>query len=327
LSVGLLALLDDIAALVKMSAASLDDIAGMATKAGIKAGGAVIDDTAITPRFVGGFSPQRELPMVAKIARGSIRNKLVFLLPVALLLSAFLPAVIMPLLMIGGAYLCYEGAEKVIHAVTGRGEDKDESAEPEPTDPRVLEDTRVASAIRTDFILSAEIMTIALAAIPVDNILIEALVLALVAVGITAAVYGTVALIVKADDIGLYLARFEGNGWSTRLSRAFGRGLVRAMPRVMTGLSVIGTAAMIWVGGGIVVHGLDTLGMDAPAHLAHAGGALLAQALPVITGAALWIGEAVVFGLFGLILGALLVPLANYAIEPLWHLVRPGRSD
>src|SRR5690554_1968985 len=206
MSVGLLALLDDVAAIAKVAAASLDDIAGQALKAGSKAAGAVIDDAAVTPRYVHGFSADRELPIVGKIALGSIKNKLIFLLPAALLLSAFLPAVINPLLMIGGAYLCYEGAEKLYAMLApGKAHAHEQEVEPSAADAVGLEAEKVAGAIKTDFILSAEIMTIALSTIATGDVVTQALVLIIVAIGITAVVYGGVALIVKADDFGVYL--------------------------------------------------------------------------------------------------------------------------
>lgn len=165
---GLLALLDDVAGIAKIAAASVDDVAGQAVKAGAKAAGAVIDDAAVTPKYVHGFTAARELPIVWRIARGSFFNKLVILLPIALLLSAFAPWLITPLLMIGGAYLCFEGAEKVLHALSHH-----QVNEPKltvtPEGAAGLEETRVKGAIKTDFILSAEIMTIALATIPTDD--------------------------------------------------------------------------------------------------------------------------------------------------------------
>ncbi len=205
MSIGLIALLDDVAALAKMASASLDDVAGQAAKAGAKAAGVVIDDAAVTPRYVVGFAAERELPIVGRIALGSLRNKLLFLLPGALALGAFAPWAITPLLMLGGAYLCYEGTEKVYEALfphKAHGHEEEVAAAADSA----MEDRRVASAIKTDFILSAEIMAITLAAIPEGSFWTKAAVLAVVAVGITVAVYGAVALIVKADDAGMALA-------------------------------------------------------------------------------------------------------------------------
>lgn len=319
MSVGLLALLDDVAALAKVAAASLDDIAGQAMKAGAKAAGAVIDDAAVTPRYVHGFSADRELPIVGKIALGSIRNKLIILLPAALLLSAFLPGLINPLLMLGGAYLCYEGAEKVYAMLFPHKAHAHEAAvEPSAANPQVLEEEKVAGAIKTDFILSAEIMTIALAAIPAGSVVNQALVLLVVAVGITALVYGGVALIVKADDIGLHMAT---NGY-TGFGRAFGRGLVKGMPGFMNALSIVGTAAMVWVGGGIILHGLAGLGFAAPEHwvheLAHAAGGVV----PALEGFLAWLTTATLSGVLGLVLGFVLIPVAQYAVEPMLAMFR-----
>ncbi|GLQ10739.1 hypothetical protein GCM10007913_26710 [Devosia yakushimensis] len=326
MSVGLLALLDDVAGLVKVAAASLDDVAGQAAKAGVKAAGAVIDDAAVTPRYVDGFSADRELPIVGKIALGSIKNKLIFLLPAALLLSAFVPWLITPLLMIGGAYLCYEGAEKVLQALFPHlAHGHEQQVDAAPPNATALEESKVSGAIQTDFILSAEIMTIALAAIETDNIFNEAIILAVVAIGITVVVYGGVALIVKADDAGLWLA----NNGRTGGGRALGRGLVTGMPVFMQILGVIGTAAMIWVGGGIVIHGLVSFGLAAPEHIVEAAAEWGQHALPAIGGFAAWFMTALVDGIAGLALGAVLIPIAGYVIMPAWKAVLGllGRRD
>ena len=313
---GLLALLDDVAGIAKIAAASIDDVAGQAVKAGAKAAGAVIDDAAVTPKYVHGFSAAREVPIVMKIARGSLFNKLVILLPIALLLSAFAPWLITPLLMIGGSYLCFEGAEKIWHALS-----HDHGNEPRlattADGAAGLEEERVKGAIKTDFILSAEIMTIALAAIPADDTLWQkALILAVVAVGITVAVYGFVALIVKADDFGLHLAQRGG------ALAGLGRGIVHVMPGFMKVLTVVGTAAMIWVGGQIVIHGLHELGQHQPyewiRHMAEAA----AQALPAAPGVAHWATTAFFDGIFGVIWGLILIPVANYLISPVIGAVR-----
>ena len=314
---GLLALLDDVAGIAKVAAASLDDVAGQAAKAGAKAAGAVIDDAAVTPKYVHGFAASRELPIVGKIAMGSIRNKLLFLLPLGLGLSSFAPWAITPLLMLGGGYLVFEGAEKVWHVLFPRDHVYD-TAEHAEGDPAHLEEEKVSGAIKTDFILSAEIMTIALAAIPKSSIWMEAATLAIVAVGITVVVYGSVALLVKMDDIGLAMCR-RGR---LRATRALGRGLVNAMPKLMQALSVVGTAAMLWVGGNIVVHGLHELGWH-PLYEAidHAAGAA-AQAVPEAwAGAVSWAVTAGLDGLFGLALGVLLIPVATRLVAPLWAAV------
>ena len=313
---GLLALLDDVAGIAKIAAASVDDVAGQAVKAGAKAAGAVIDDAAVTPKYVHGFTAARELPIVWRIARGSFFNKLVILLPIALLLSAFAPWLITPLLMIGGAYLCFEGAEKVLHALSHH-----QVNEPKltvtPEGAAGLEETRVKGAIKTDFILSAEIMTIALATIPTnDTIWQKALILAVVAIGITVAVYGFVALIVKADDVGLHLAQRGG------ATAGLGRGIVRFMPGFMKALTIVGTAAMIWVGGQIVVHGLHVLGQHQPYEWIHHMAEAAAQALPAAPGVTAWVTTAFFDGILGLMLGFVLIPVANHVITPAIGAVR-----
>lgn len=297
---GLVALLDDVAGITKLAAASLDDIGAAAGRAGVKAAGVVVDDTAVTPRYVMGFSPDRELPIIAKIARGSLRNKLLFLLPAAVALSAFAPWLITPLLMVGGAYLCFEGTEKVAESLLGHH--GHEETVPLALAPADLEQEKVSGAIRTDFILSAEIMAIALADVAERSLAGQAAVLAAVAIAITIGVYGVVALIVKMDDIGLNLAQ-------RRLSalRSIGRGLVLAMPILMKALAVIGTAAMIWVGGGIIVHGLEEFGFTAlPSalhHLAEDAG----HAMPAGQGTTEWIVAATGAGIVGLIVGAIVI--------------------
>ncbi len=305
MSGGLVALFDDVAAIAKLAAASLDDIGAAAGKAGVKAIGIVVDDTAVTPRYVTGFKPERELPIIWRIAKGSLRNKIVFILPVALLLSQFLPWAITPILMLGGAYLCYEGAEKVYEAVFVRhGPESAEVA----TDLSGTghEDKMVSGAVRTDLILSAEIMAISLAEVADQPLLSRALSLVVVAVMITVLVYGLVGLIVKADDFGLRLARSSSVG-----AQALGRGLVRGMPAVMSALSVIGTAAMLWVGGHIVLVGLEEFGLGAPNHFLHDLAVGAGKALPAISGLGQWLIETLGSGLIGLALGLLIVALLH----------------
>ncbi|RYH11219.1 DUF808 domain-containing protein [Tropicimonas sp. IMCC6043] len=327
---GLLALLDDVAALAKVAAASVDDVAGQAAKttakvaggviddavkAGTKAAGAVIDDAAVTPKYTMGFSAERELPIVGRIAWGSIRNKLLVLLPAALLLSVFAEWAIAPLLMLGGGYLCYEGAEKILHWLLPHSGNHGHVVVTE--DAFGLEERRVAGAIKTDFILSAEIMTIALSAIPDSGIVTEALTLALVAVGITALVYGSVALIVKADDIGLAMAE-RGRLAPTR---ALGRAIVRGMPGFMKLLTIVGTAAMLWVGGSIIVHGLEVTGFPALGHAIHDIADAAAHALPEgWSGFVAWCVTALLDGILGVVLGIVLVPLASRVIAPIFGL-------
>lgn len=324
MSGGLVALLDDIASLAKLAAASIDDIAGQSAKAGVKAAGVVIDDTAVTPRYVTDFSPARELPIIGRIALGSLRNKLLILLPAALALSLLLPGAITPLLMLGGAYLCYEGAEKLYEVVFPHAAHAHEAAiEPVALDAKTLEDQKIASAIKTDFILSAEIMAITLAALPADGWLKQAIILAVVAVGITAAVYGAVALIVKADDVGLALARLSPASALAAPLRVTGRAIVRAMPPLLKALAAIGTAAMIWVGGGIILHGIDAYGVGGPTHLLHAAGAAVASAVPVAQPLVAWAVEAAGFGVAGLVVGLLAIPLTSHVLSPLWRRVKP----
>ncbi|MEM6389702.1 MAG: DUF808 domain-containing protein [Pseudomonadota bacterium] len=300
---GLLALLDDVAGIAKVAAASVDDVVSQALKASSKAAGAVIDDAAVTPKFVHGFSAARELPIVWKIARGSFINKLVILLPVALLLSSFAPWAIAPLLMLGGAYLCFEGAEKVWHTL----HPAEPSAHPTPqkeSGDAHLEEKKVSGAIKTDFILSAEIMTITLSALPDDrSIWFEAGALAVAGIIITVAVYGAVALIVKADDVGLHLAS-EGR---LSLTRKLGMAIVRGMPSFMRVLVIVGTAAMIWVGGSIIVHSLHELGVHAPYDIVHS----LAVALGGASDALQWGITAFLDGLIGLCIGLALLPVVS----------------
>lgn len=320
MSVGLLALLDDVAGMVKLAAASLDDVAGQAARAGVKAAGAVIDDAAVTPKYVHGFAAERELPMVARIAKGSIKNKLLFLLPAALALSFLAPWAITPLLMLGGAYLCYEGAEKALEAIFPHEAHKHEAElSPAAIDPKNTEDVMVAGAIKTDFILSAEIMTIALASVTDGGLFTQALVLLIVAVAITIGVYGTVALIVKADDVGLALATNQTTSVIGSLSRGVGQALVKGMPVFMAVLSVVGTAAMIWVGGGIIIHGLEEFGFSFPAHLLHDVGEAAAHLVPSIGSLLNWAVTSIGSGSVGLALGVALIPFAGYILSPAWR--------
>jgi hypothetical protein len=315
---GLLALFDDVAAIAKVAAASVDDIAAAAAKAGAKAAGVVIDDAAVTPKYVHGFAAHRELPIIWRIAKGSLWNKLVVLLPALLALNYFAPVLITPLLMLGGAYLCFEGAEKLLHALAPRA-NAHVTADHDTGDATHLEEAKVAGAIKTDFILSAEIMTIALATIPDGALWLEAVTLAVVGALITAAVYGAVALIVKMDDIGLHMAANR----RTAAARAFGRGLVLAMPKVMTFLSVVGTAAMLWVGGNIVVHGLEVAHIWAwPYHTIHHMAQIAAAALPAAAGFVGWAVTAFFDGIVGLILGAALIPVVTKGIVPVWSKMR-----
>jgi predicted DNA repair protein MutK len=302
---GLVALLDDVAAIARLAAASVDDVAAASFKASSKAVGVVVDDAAVTPKYVSGLTPARELPIIWRIAKGSLRNKLLFLLPAALLLSAFLPWIITPILMIGGLYLAFEGAEKILGALLGHHAEADAAEEGEQ-DPKALEDAKVAGAVRTDLILSGEIMAIALAEVADQPILTQAAALIAVSILITAGVYGVVALIVKMDDIGLHLAQRTGAA-----TRAIGRGLVAAMPVALGALAKIGTVAMLWVGGGILVHGLEEFHLTAIPHAAEAVATLGARVVPFAPGLGHWFGFALASALVGLVAGgviALIVP-------------------
>jgi predicted DNA repair protein MutK len=298
---GLIALLDDVAAMAKLAAASIDDVAGAAGKAGAKAAGVVIDDTAVTPNYVVGLSPERELPIIWKITLGSLKNKLVFLLPAALALSALAPWAITPLLMLGGSYLCFEATEKIWHAL--RHDNVDDEVL-EITDPADLEKRQVSGAIRTDFILSAEIMAIALSQLPLIPLWEQAVVLALVAVAITFGVYGVVALIVKMDDIGLHLARR-----SNALARSIGGSLLWLMPRLLNILSLVGTAAMLWVGGGIVLHGMEEFHLTALPEIVHQNAL---DAGNLAGGVAEWLTQATASAILGLIVGGVIVAVMHF---------------
>ncbi|MEF9981265.1 MULTISPECIES: DUF808 domain-containing protein [unclassified Glutamicibacter] len=256
---GLAALLDDVAALVKVTAASLDDIALGAGKASTKSLGVVIDDAAVTPQYVAGLSPKRELPIIWKIAVGSIRNKMLFILPVALVLSQFAPWALTPILMIGGAYLVFEGAEKLLEAM-GAIKHHTPGGKEGVRDEKAI----IGSAVRTDLVLSAEIMVISLNEVSHEPFLNRALILIVIAILMTVVVYGAVGLIVKMDDIGLHMAAKP-----RQLTQKIGRGLVKAMPIVMSILSKVGVIAMLWVGGHLLLVGMDELGWHAPYGFVH----------------------------------------------------------
>ncbi|TZG29586.1 DUF808 domain-containing protein [Sphingomonas montanisoli] len=302
MATGLIALLDDVAGIAKLAAASLDDVAGAAGKAGAKAAGVVVDDTAVTPSYVVGLTPERELPIIWKIALGSARNKLLLLLPAALLLSAFAPWAITPILMLGGLYLCFEGAEKVWEAVSGASHETEAAP---VTDPVALEKERVSGAIRTDLILSAEIMAIALAEVGNLPLLTQAIALAAVGLAITVVVYGVVGILVKMDDIGLHLAR------RAEPLRSIGDGLVRMMPVVFRIIATVGTAAMIWVGGGIIVHGLEQLGWPQPAHMIEALAGTAASLSSAGSAVIHWVVTATASGILGLVAGIALAGIVH----------------
>jgi predicted DNA repair protein MutK len=332
-SSGLIALLDDVAALAKLAAASLDDVAAQAakasSKAASKAAGIVIDDAAVTPRYVVGFAADRELPIIGKIAAGSLKNKLLFLLPGALLLGFFAPWAITPLLMLGGAFLCLEGWHKVADLLgqgrQGAAADADGlSDSDEVKAPQDLENERIGSAIRTDFILSAEIMAITLATLTGLTVWVQAVVLGLVGLGMTVGVYGAVALIVKADDFGALLAR-TGNG----TVRAVGRGIVLGMPVFLKVLSTVGMVAMLWVGGHIVIHGAHELGLEAPELWVQDLTDAARAATPLAPGLVAWVVRAAIDAVLGLAVGALVAPIASRIIGPAFGQLKslwPGKT-
>ena len=305
MSAGLLALVDDLTALAKLVASSVDDAAAQGSKAIGKASGIVIDDAAVTPRYVIGYAADRELPIIAQIAKGSLRNKLVILLPVCLALNNLAPWLLTPLLMIGGLYLAFEGFEKVMDVVRGAKKSPvDSGAGAAPA--VVSEAQKVAGAVRTDFILSAEIMAITLATVATAPFLTQVIVLALVGVGMTILVYGAVALIVKADDFGAYLVQ-TGNG----VARGFGRGVVSGMPKLLALLGTVGMLAMLWVGGGIVTHGLHEMGVHWPEEFVQQIGAAAGGVVPAVTGAVTWLVSAAVYAVIGLGLGAIVAPIGH----------------
>jgi uncharacterized protein len=299
---GLVALLDDVAVLARAAAASLDDVGAAAAKASTKAAGVVIDDAAVTPQYVRGLAARRELPIIRRIAVGSLRNKFLIILPVILLLSQFADWLLTPILMLGGAYLCYEGAEKVWARLAHHEAAGDEPAKDEKT--------LVAGAVRTDLILSAEIMVITLNEVIDEPFWSRLAILAAVALIMTVVVYGAVALIVKMDDAGLRLAEVSAGPVAT-----FGRGLVKAMPMVLTALTVIGTAAMLWVGGHILLAGTDELGLHALYGAVHHLEEATHDATGALGGVLGWLVNTVASAIVGLLVGALLVLLVTVTVH------------
>ena len=302
MSAGLFGLLDDVAALARLAAASVDDIGAAAGRATAKAAGVVIDDTAVTPQYVHGITADRELPMIKRIAIGSLRNKLVFILPAALLLSQFAPWLVTPILMLGATYLCYEGAEKVWGWIRGH----DAHAAPTAAVGEDAEKQMTSGAIRTDFILSAEIMVIALNEVADQSFWPRFIILVVVAFIITAAVYGVVGLIVKMDDIGLSLAQR-----TSRFAQKIGGGLVAAMPKLLSALSTIGTVAMLWVGGHILLVGTDDVGWHAPYGLVHHAEDFVRHAVEGVGGLLAWLVNTAVSAVVGLVVGAVVVAIVN----------------
>ncbi len=313
MSAGLFGLLDDIAVLARLAAASVDDVGAAAGRASAKAAGVVVDDTAVTPQYVHGVLAERELPIIKRIARGSLRNKLLFILPAALLLSQFLDWALTPILMAGGTYLCYEGAEKIWERLTGHEPHEESATEIGPDE----EQSMIAGAIRTDFILSAEIMVIALNEVASESFVPRAIILAIVAVGITVLVYGVVAAIVKMDDVGLLLTQRK-----SKAAQRFGHGLVSAMPRLLTVISGVGIVAMLWVGGHILLVGTDDLGWHWLYETVHHWEEDVHHAVEGIGSVLGWLVNTAASAAIGVVVGAVVVavmhmlPLGGHQKEP-----------
>ncbi|BBZ38162.1 DUF808 domain-containing protein [Mycobacterium conspicuum] len=307
MSAGLFGLLDDVAALARLAAAS--------GRASAKAAGVVIDDTAVTPQYVLGITAERELPIVKRIAMGSLRNKLLVILPVAMLLSQFAPRLVVPVLMLGALYLCYEGAEKVWGSI--RGHDADA--------PPAAEEEVVTGAIRMDLVLSAEIMVIALNEVDDQAFLPRLIILIVVALVLTAGVYGVVAVIVKMDDVGLRLKQT-----ASRIGRHVGRGLVAAMPALLSALSNIGMVAMLWVGGHILLTGSDQLGWHPPDQVVHHAADRVRHSVKAFGAVAAWMTETAAATVVGLAVGAVaitLVALLSLVRRGLWGLAKRVGTD
>jgi predicted DNA repair protein MutK len=298
MSAGLFGLLDDVADLARLAAAS--------GRASIKAAGVVVDDTAVTPQYVHGIAAERELPIIKRIAIGSLRNKLLVILPVAMLLSQFAPRLVITTLMLGATYLCYEGAEKIWSNI--RGHDAD--------DPPVAEDQLVTGAIRTDLVLSAEIMVIALNEVADQAFLPRLIILIVVALVLTAGVYGVVAVIVKMDDVGLHLTQT-----GSRIGQCVGQGLVAAMPALLSALSTLGTVAMLWVGGRILLAGSDHLGWHPPYEIVHHAADRVRHSVKAFGAVLAWLLDIGASAVVGLVVGAVAV-----ALVALLELVRRGLS-
>jgi predicted DNA repair protein MutK len=307
MSAGLFGLLDDVAALAKLAAASVDDVGAAAGRATAKAAGVVIDDTAVTPQYVHGVTAEREIPIVKKIAWGSLRNKLLIILPVALVLSQWAEWALAPILLVGGCYLAYEGAEKVWERLHGAAEHGAAAA------PPTSEKDVVTGAVRTDLILSTEIMLIALDQVADESFWSRLLILVVVAIALTIGVYGVVGLIVKMDDAGLALA-----GRRSMAAQRVGRGLVRAMPWLLEAISVVGIAAMLWVGGHILVNSVHEMGWHGPHDLLHR----IVHA--VHGGVQGWVVETILSALVGAVVGA--VVLAVLHVVPRRRTQRGGHS-
>lgn len=304
---GLVGLLDDVAALAKLAAASIDDVGAAAGRASAKAAGVVVDDTAVTPAYVQGLAADRELPIIKKIASGSLRNKLLVILPVALILSAVAPTLVEIILMAGGTYLCFEGAEKIYHKL--KGDDHDHDLPVAMQGPEA-EAATIAGAVRTDLILSAEIMVIALKEVIDEPFISRTIIMVVVALLITVIVYGVVALIVKMDDIGLSLA-----GRDDASSQKLGRAMVAGMPKLLTVLSVVGTAAMLWVGGHILIVGTHELGWDGIYDIVHDLEESVAD-VGGIGGLLSWLVNTSLSAVVGIIVGGIVVAIVSRFHKP-----------
>ena len=291
---GLFALLDDVALIARSAASSVDDVAALAGKTSVKAAGVVVDDAAVTPQYVEGVKPQRELPMIWRITKGSLINKLVIILPIAMILSWIAPWALTPILMCGGTYLCFEGAEKILHHVLPHREKETESVQEKGAD---AEDSLVKSAITTDLILSAEIMVISLNEVINEPFWMRLGALIFVGILLTLGVYGAVGLLVKMDDIGMALNK-RHDGKST-----VGNALVKGMPVVLDIIGVIGTAAMLWVGGHIVVKGLHEFGMDQPHEF------IASVTESISNGALAWLADTGMSMVCGLVLGTVVATI------------------
>lgn len=316
MSGGLFALLDDVAVLAKAAAASVDDVGAAAGRASMKAAGVVVDDTAVTPQYVQGVAAQRELPMIRKIAIGSLRNKMLIILPAALLLSQFLPWLLTPILMCGGAFLCYEGAEKIWERVSGHHAEEELRTELDAEAEKAM----VSGAIRTDLILSAEIMVISLNEVADEPFLTRAAILVVVAVAITFLVYGVVALIVKMDDVGIALTQR-----ASRLAQRVGHGLVRAMPGLLATISAVGTVAMLWVGGHILLVGLEDLGWHAPYDAVHHLEEAAHDAAGSLGSVLGWLVNTALSAVAGLVVGAVVVAVMH--VLPWGHAKGHAKDD
>ncbi|MGH1488439.1 MAG: DUF808 domain-containing protein [Acidimicrobiales bacterium] len=299
---GLVGLLDDVAALAKLAAASVDDVGLAASRASMKAAGVVVDDTAVTPAYVQGLAADRELPIIGRIAKGSLKNKLLFILPAALLLSQYVPTLVEIILMFGGTFLCFEGAHKIIHAL--KHDDHDHDVPVTLKGPEA-EAGVVSGAIRTDFILSAEIMVISLKEVIDEPIVSRAIIMVVVAIFITVIVYGLVALIVKMDDVGLSMA-----GSDSPATQNLGRKLVAGMPILLKWLSVIGTAAMLWVGGHILIVGAHELGWDWPYDIVHDAEGLVKD-ISGIGGFLGWLINTAISAVVGFMIGAIVATIVD----------------